>query len=168
MKLIRTNYSSPGEKGKRGFEDLDCYKLALDVMVNAHQVADALPPEEKYDLVQQTRRSSKSVPTNFAEGYGRFHFLDTPRFYSIARGSLNETLSHFITAKSLGYIEQDYFEEVYELTRQAEKTLNGLMTYVRRKKTGSDLYGERAVREESSSNSLDYESFSSSEETKDD
>ncbi len=53
MKLIKAEHSSPGEKGERGFEDLDCYKLALDVMVNAHQVAGALPPEEKYDLIQQ-------------------------------------------------------------------------------------------------------------------
>jgi hypothetical protein len=27
-------YNSPGQPGKRGFENLDCYKLALDVMSN--------------------------------------------------------------------------------------------------------------------------------------
>jgi len=29
-------YLSPGEPGKRGFEDLDCYKLALEVMAKIH------------------------------------------------------------------------------------------------------------------------------------
>lgn len=168
MKLIRAEYSSPGEKGKRGFEDLDCYELALDVMANAHKVADVLPSKEKYDLSQQIRRASKSISANIAEGYGRFHYLDTLRFYSIARGSLNETLSHFITAKSLGYIEQDYFESVYDLTRQAEKTLNGLMNYVRRQRTGNKLYGDRTVREEPLIYEADQESSTLIEDTSED
>ena len=165
MKLLKAEYSSPGEKGKRGFEDLDCYKLALDVMVNAHQVADVLPPIEKFDLIQQIRRASKSVPANIAEGYGRFHFLDTLRFYSIARGSLNETLSHFITAKLLVYIEQEYFKLVYDLSRRAEKTLNGMMNFVRRQRSGKDLYGDRKVKEDPSSYNSDHESIAINEET---
>lgn len=136
-----------GEEGKRGFEDLKCYRLALDVMVNAHQLAKSLPADEKYDLVSQIRRSSKSVSANIAEGYGRYHYLDTLRFYSIARGSLNETLSHFIAAQTLGYIEEDYFEQVHQLTREAEKTLNGLMNYVRKQKNGIEQYGNKVIGE---------------------
>lgn len=146
---MKAKYSSSGEAGKKGFEDLDCYKLALDVIVNAHQVANALPSHEKYDLVQQLRRASKSVSANIAEGYGRFHYLDTLRFYSIARGSLNETLNHFITAQLLGYIGQIYLGKLSDLVRQAEKTLNGLMNYVRRQRKGNELYGERMVKDES-------------------
>ncbi len=149
MKLVKAEYSASGEAGKRGFEDLDCYKLALDLMVNAHQVAGVLPSSEKYDLVQQIRRSAKSVTANIAEGYGRYHFLDTLRFYSIARGSLNETLAHFVNAQVLRYIDQEYFAKVHFLGRRTEKALNGLMNYVRRQKAGSDLYGDKAVREDS-------------------
>src|SRR5437764_606965 len=98
MELIRADYRSPGEQGRAGFEDLDCFKLALDVMVNAHTFAKILPSEEKFDLADQIRRSSKSVTANIAEGYGRFHYLDSLKFYSNARGSLNETLAHFINA----------------------------------------------------------------------
>jgi len=29
-------YESPGEKGKRGFEDLECFQLALEVMAKIH------------------------------------------------------------------------------------------------------------------------------------
>lgn len=157
MKLIRATYPMKGEEGKRGFEDLKCYCLALDVMVNAHQLAKSLPANEKYDLVSQMRRSSKSVSANIAEGYGRYHYLDTLRFYSIARGSLNETLSHFITAQTLGYIEEDYFEQVHQLTREAEKTLNGLMNYVRKQKNGIEQYGDRVIRESKNEPYLEYE-----------
>ena len=29
-------YVSPGEKGKHGFEDLECFQLALEVMAKVH------------------------------------------------------------------------------------------------------------------------------------
>ena len=103
-------YQSPGQPGRRGFEDLECYKLALHVIVGVQDLIKSLPPEEKFDLAVQIRRSSKSVAANIAEGYGRYHYLDSLYKYSIARGELNETLSHVINAKVLGYIDQTMFE----------------------------------------------------------
>ncbi len=38
------------DKEMRGFEDLDCYKLAFDVFREAYRVASSLPPEEKFNL----------------------------------------------------------------------------------------------------------------------
>jgi four helix bundle protein len=150
MELKRAAYQSPGVVGTRGFEDLECYQLALEVMVNAHQVASILPPAEKYDLVDQIRRSSKSSPANIAEGYGRYHYLDSLRFYAIARGSLNETLAHFINAHILDYLDQTSFEALYNLTRRAEKALNGYMNYVRKQRQGHELFGDRTLQEDSS------------------
>ena len=54
-------YISPGESGKRGFEDLDCYKLALEVMANIHAFSKTLPSDEKFDLYAQIRRSAKAL-----------------------------------------------------------------------------------------------------------
>jgi len=148
MEIRRAQYDSPGEPGKSGFEDLECFKLALDLVVNAHEFARRLPADEKYDTVRQVRRSSKSVTANIAEGYGRYHYLDSLKFYSNARGSLNETLGHFINGCVLEYIDQAYFAQLYDLTRRAEKALNGFMSYVRRQRAGHELYGDRAAREE--------------------
>ena len=39
----------------RGFEDLDCYKLALQVVHEAYGLAKRLPDYEKYDLARQLR-----------------------------------------------------------------------------------------------------------------
>lgn len=141
-------YQSPGEKGKRGFEDLECYQLALEVMAKIHAFSKTLPPDEKYDLYSQIRRSAKGVTGNIGEAYGRYHFLDSLRFYSIARGELNETLARLIDAKVLGYIDQPNFEELYKLIRQAEQALNGFMSYVRRQRAGSQEYGDKAVHED--------------------
>ena len=141
-------YQSPGEKGKRGFEDLECYQLALEVMAKVHAFSKTLPPDEKFDLYAQIRRSAKGVTGNIGEGYGRYHYLDSLRFYSTARGELNETLARLIDAKVLSYIQQPEFEELYKLIRQAEQTLNGYMNYVRRQRAGSQEFGDKAIRED--------------------
>jgi len=141
-------YQSPGEPGKRGFEDLECYQLALEVMAKIHEFSKSLPPEEKFDLYTQIRRSSKGVTGNIGEAYGRYHYLDSLRYYSIARGELNETLAHLINARVLNYIEQPAFEALYQLIRHTEQALNGFMSYVRRQRAGSQEYGEKMVRED--------------------
>ena len=84
------------EKEQRGFEDLECYQLALKVYHEAYRVASLLPSEEKFNLASQLRRAAASIILNIAEGYGRYHYLDCLRFYYMARGSLTETLSVFI------------------------------------------------------------------------
>ena len=142
-------YESPGEKGKRGFEDLECYQLALEVMAKVHVFSKTLPSDEKFDLYSQIRRASKNVTGNIAEGYGRYHYLDSLHYYSIARGELNETLSRLIEARTLDYINQPDFESIYKLIRQTEQTLNGYMTYVRRQRAGSQEYGDKKLREDS-------------------
>ncbi len=139
--------SRAGEVAEKGFEDLKAWQLARQLMIECHKLAESLPPCERYDLAAQIRRSSKSVMANIAEGYGRYHYLDSLRFYYIARGSLNETINHVITAYDLGYISEIRFQELYDLGRETERTLNGYIGYVCRLKTGRELFGDRYVPE---------------------
>jgi four helix bundle protein len=44
------------------------YKAAIIVI---KQILPKLPPEERYDLVDQLRRSVKTIPRLIAEGYGK-------------------------------------------------------------------------------------------------
>jgi len=134
-----------GEVKSKGFEDLKIWQLARRLMIECHRIADALPPQERYDLAPQMRRSSKSVMANIAEGYGRYHYLDSLRFYYYARGSLNETINHLITAHDLAYISDARYQELYDLGRETERALNGYINYVRRQRTGSQDYGDRYI-----------------------
>jgi four helix bundle protein len=55
-----------------GFESLQVWQKAHALMLLVHrEVVPHLPPEEKWDLADQIRRSSKSVGANIAEGHGR-------------------------------------------------------------------------------------------------
>lgn len=135
------------EKELRGFEDLDCYKLALQVFREAYRVVDLLPPEEKYNLTDQLRRAATSVLLNIAEGYGRYHYLDSLRFYYIARGSIMEILSAFIACDERNYIS-GILEQQRELCHSALRSLNGYIRYVRTQQQGKQEYGDRTVRED--------------------
>ena len=134
-----------GEQVNKGFEDLKAWQLARKLMIECHEVTRTLPAHERFDLASQMRRSSKSVMANIAEGYGRYHYLDSLRFYYIARGSLDETISHIVTAHDLHYISDPRYQELYDLAREAERTLNGYITYVWKQKQGSTHYGDRFI-----------------------
>jgi four helix bundle protein len=135
------------EKGKRGFEDLDCYQLAIQVVREAYRVAKALPSEEKYNLADQLRRASVSIALNIAEGYGRYHYLDSLRFYYNARGSLEETLSAFIVCDQIGRTKGELPRQ-REICGNAVRALNGYIRYVRAQQQGSREFGNQAVHEE--------------------
>ena len=136
------------ENEQRGFEDLECYQLALSVAREVYQVAQRLPPEEKYNLADQLRRAAVSITLNIAEGYGRYHYLDSLRFYYIARGSLNEVLSAFITCDAVRLLTGELPRQ-RELCHSALRALNGYIRYVRGQRQGHLEYGERVLRENS-------------------
>ena len=117
-------------------------------MAKIHEFSKSLPLEEKYDLYGQIRRSAKGITANIGEAYGRYHYLDRLRFYSVARGELNETLAHLINAKVLNYIAQAEFEYLYNLVRRTEQALNGFMAYIRHQRAGSQEFGDKAIHED--------------------
>jgi four helix bundle protein len=134
------------EKELRGFEDLECYQLAMDVFREGYRVAALLPNEEKYNLADQLRRASTSIVLNIAEGYGRYHYLDSLRFYYIARGAL----SALIVCDDRKYTKNEISKQ-REVCHAALRSLNGYIRYVRLQKQGKQEYGERALKEEGAS-----------------
>jgi four helix bundle protein len=127
---------------KRGFEGLEVWQKARQLMVAVHkQVVPLLPPEEKWGLASQIRRSSKSVMANIAEGYGRYYYQDNVRLCYIARGSLDETISHLITALDLDYIPNTLYDDLRALADETRRLLNGYINFLKRRKQGENEPG---------------------------
>ena len=55
----------------RGFRDLIVYQLSYQMAVEIFNMTKSFPKEEKYSLVDQIRRSSRSVPSNLAESWSK-------------------------------------------------------------------------------------------------
>ncbi|MFI5203253.1 MAG: four helix bundle protein [Flavobacteriales bacterium] len=126
------------KKSNRSFKDLSCWVKARQIRISVSEISGKFPIHEKFVLTQQVVRSSRSVCSNIAEGWGRFNYQDHIRFCRIARGSLYETLDHLTTALDEKYItELDYkkFEnDIFECAR----ILNGFIKYLQESKKNNN------------------------------
>ena len=57
-----------GEKIK-SYKELRVYQSAMETAMEIFHLTKTFPQEEKFSLVDQIRRSSRSVCTNLAEGW---------------------------------------------------------------------------------------------------
>lgn len=56
------------------FNDLDVYQRSYKIsLILITKVLPKLPTAEKFDLIDQLKRSSKAIPRLIAEGYGKRH-----------------------------------------------------------------------------------------------
>lgn len=112
------------------FKDLKVWNKSIDLAVDLYKATMDLPQEEKYGLTSQMRRSGVSVPSNIAEGYGRYSDKETVHFSKIANGSLAELETQLIICERLGMIEQD---KIDNLTNQIEEVGRMLTSFIKSK-----------------------------------
>lgn len=129
-----------------GLQKLDVWCKARDfALVIYRQVLLLLPPDEKWGLAQQIRRSAQSILVNIAEGYGRYYYQDNVRFCYIARGSLEETLSHIVLANQLAFIPDGLYQKLGEEGKELTRLINGYIAYLKRSKQGANEPGANYV-----------------------
>jgi four helix bundle protein len=121
------------------FEDLECWKAGREVRLLVwREVMPLLPKEERYRLGDQVLRSARSITANIAEGHGRFHYLDTSKFCSNARGSCSEVLDHLITASDELLIPLDLLERARPKIDSTMRLINGYVGYLKRSARAAD------------------------------
>ena len=57
------------------FRDLEVYQRAFAAAMRIFQLTKDFPPEEKFSLVDQIRRASRSVCANLAEGWRKRKYI---------------------------------------------------------------------------------------------
>jgi four helix bundle protein len=117
-----------------GFEELELWKKVREFKKEAGKEARGFPGEEKYRLTDQTIRSSRSINALIAEGHGRFTYPDQIHYCIQARGSLTETINHFIDAFDEGYISEDKLKYYKVKGKEIERLLNGYLIFLRKKR----------------------------------
>ena len=109
------------------FEDLTVWRAAKALAVSSYRATDRFPTGEEYGLKSQIRRAAVSVPTNIAEGSGRYSKKDFVRFLRIARGSLSELESLLMVAIELEMLDRASGGELSAQARQVGRMLSGLI-----------------------------------------
>lgn len=116
------------------FTELEVWKQARKIRVWVMQNSELFPAEEKFRLLDQLIRASRSIGNNIAEGHGRYHYQDNIRFCVIARGSLSETLDHLMIALDEQFITEGKLQQFQVEYDSCLKLLNGYIQYLKRKK----------------------------------
>ena len=90
----------------RSFRDLRVWQKAMDLAMDVFGETKRFPTHERFSLVDQIRRSSRSVPSNVAEAWRKRRY--PAAFISKlndAEGEAAETQSHLEVCLRCGYLD---------------------------------------------------------------
>ncbi|MGN0526841.1 MAG: four helix bundle protein [Acutalibacteraceae bacterium] len=107
--------------------NLKVWNMAMDLAEEVNKLVKLLPPEEKFALGDQMRRSSISVPSNIAEGKDRDNDKELAHFLRIAKGSRAELQTQLLLCVRFGYLTKEQTTYAIELPEQIGKMLHGLI-----------------------------------------
>jgi len=112
----------------KSFLDLDVYKESFQLSIEVEELLKNYPASEKYLLVDQMRRASRSIPAQIAEGYARREALkDFQRYLRDCVGEANEMINHLLLAKHKSYIKKPGLsDELIKRYNQLGKKLSNL------------------------------------------
>lgn len=112
----------------QGYRDLTVFQVAYELALKIHQVTKSFPIEEKYSLVDQIRRSSRSVPANLAEAWKKRRYKKAFINKLVdCSGEAGETEVWLDLSKDLGYLEKSAHRELTEKYDEVEKMLTGMI-----------------------------------------
>ena len=91
-------------------------------------LSKGFPPEERYSLTDQIRRSSRSVPANIAEGYRKRQYIKAfVNKMSDADGEATETQVWLSLAKDCGYLKEEDCQRLTEGYEEVGRMLGGML-----------------------------------------
>ena len=104
------------KKAIRTYSDLDVYqRLYKAMLIVMKEIVPKLPKEEKFDLIDQLRRSCKAPLALLAEGFAkRYQTRAWKKYLDDAIGECNETINHLTVSLDVygGFLNRQLCEQV--------------------------------------------------------
>jgi len=119
------------------YRDLLVWQRAMELVKEIYRVTKSFPKEEVYGLTAQIRRAAIAVPSNIAEGKGRYSTADVNHFLVQARGSLYELETQVLIATDLKYLSEAESKKLLDSSDEVAKLLNGLIRSLREKSSAA-------------------------------
>jgi four helix bundle protein len=112
----------------RGFRDLIVYQKSYQLALDINEIIKTFPKEEKYSLIDQIRRSSRSVPANIAEAWAKRRYPKS--FVSKLLDSLaeeGETEVWLDYSKDFNYIDDQLHKSILDRCQEVAKMLDSMI-----------------------------------------
>ena len=113
------------------FKELAVWQRSMNLAVEIYDLVRHLPPDERYGLSDQIRRSTISIPSNIAEGHARNSDKEFFHFLSISRGSAAELQTQLIVGTKIGYFTEETCNPLIQEIVEIDKMLCGLMRFIK-------------------------------------
>ncbi|MBI5220377.1 MAG: four helix bundle protein [Candidatus Liptonbacteria bacterium] len=111
----------------RSLVDLYAWQKGHALVLAVYRATEKFPAKEIFGLVSQLRRAVISITSNIAEGFSRSSLKEKMNFYHISLGSLTEVQNQLLIARDVGYLSAVEYEQLFELTVEVSKIINGLI-----------------------------------------
>ncbi|TYB33922.1 MAG: four helix bundle protein [Flexistipes sinusarabici] len=112
---------------------LEVYQISLKLSEEIWNIYSILPADLNFNIGSQVLRSIDSIGANVAEGFGRFHYRDSIKFYYNARGSLWESKHWVYLLNKRELIENEKYEKIVIDMEMLGKKLNGFIKSIKEK-----------------------------------
>ena len=96
-----------------------------------YRISAQFPPEERFGITGQVRRSVVSIAANIAEGAERQGPREYLNFLGIASGSLAETETFLLLAVRLRMVREEQVKPLLAQASEVGRMLNGLKRSLR-------------------------------------
>ena len=113
------------------YKELAVWQRSMDLVREVYRCTRSFPGEELFGLSSQMRGAAVSVPSNIAEGKGRYSQKELIQFLYKARGSLMELETQTIIARDLQYLSDETSQTLSTRTLEVTRILNGLINHFR-------------------------------------
>ena len=127
------------------FEDLEIWQIAREAENKIFNETQKGKLAKDYKLRDQMNNASGSIMDNIAEGFGRSSRLEFIQFLSISNGSGNELQSQLYRCLDRKYLDQQKFEELYEMTDKLCKKIFSFMHYLNKSSIKGQKFANRIV-----------------------
>jgi four helix bundle protein len=111
----------------RSYRELIIWQKSMSLVTAVYRATEKFPRQEVFGLVSQMRRCAVSVPSNIAEGYGRYAEKELARFLHVSIGSLYELQTQLEIARNLEFVGQEQYEELNESTREVDRLMSSFL-----------------------------------------
>ena len=115
----------------QSFRKMVVWQRSHALAVRIYVLTRSFPPEERFGLALQMRRSSSSVPTNLAEGSRAVTSKQFAQFVHIAHGSIGELDYQVELARDIGLLEATIAASLASECDEIGRMLWGLRKSVR-------------------------------------
>ncbi len=114
----------------RGFRDLKAYQLAYKLAMEIFEETKKFPKEERYSLIDQIRRSSRSIVANIAEAWKKRIYVNS--FVSKLTDSYaeeGETEAWLDIAFDCGYLTKEKHQHLRQRYDEVSAMLYSMITH---------------------------------------